>query len=98
MPSIEQVRKDLRVSSNAFDDEIESLMAAARADLKSSGVSAEKVDATTNTDPLIDRAIRIYCKAEYGFDNPEAPRFRESYQMLKDHLCLAGDYREQSVE
>lgn len=44
-------------------------------------------------DPLIKRAIILYCKAHFGYENPEAERFAESYLMLKVHLALSADYQ-----
>ncbi|WP_313413143.1 phage head-tail connector protein [Sedimentibacter sp.] len=44
-------------------------------------------------DPLIKRAITLYCKANFGYDNPDAERFAESYKMLKIHLALSSDYQ-----
>ncbi|MGM7635638.1 head-tail connector protein [Bacillus sp. Hm123] len=86
------VKKSLRVSHVELDDEITDLIEAARHDLMLSGISSEK--ANNDTDPLIKRAIVTYCKANFGYDNPEADRFGDSYKMLKQHLSLAGDYRE----
>lgn len=45
-------------------------------------------------DPLIKRAITVYCKAHFGWDNPEADRFAQSYIMLKQHLALSAEYAE----
>ena len=42
-------------------------------------------------DPLIERAIILYCKAHFGF-NPDARRFEEAYLYQKRALVLAGDY------
>ena len=86
---IERIKKALRISSNAFDDEIMDLIEGAKADLRLAGIYF-----VNETDPLIARAITVYCKANFGYDNPEADRFQYSYVMLKQHLCLAGDYRE----
>jgi hypothetical protein len=71
---------------------VQDLIDAARADLALSGVSKAKTE--LDTDPLITRAIKTYCKAHFGYDNPDATRFQESYVMLKQHLSLAGDYIE----
>lgn len=88
----DDVKVTLRISHTAFDGEIEDLILAARQDLIITGISKEKVEASTNIDPLIKRAIITYCKANFGFDNPEADRLQKSYEMLKTHLSLAGDY------
>lgn len=88
---LEVVKKALRVSHNALDDEIDDLIEAARTDLKLSGVSGFK--SHDDTDPLIKRAIIMYAKANFIADAKEAERFHLSYNMLKNHLTLAGDYK-----
>lgn len=85
----------LRISHTAFDGEITDLIEAARQDLILSGVSSIK--ANDDTDQLIKRAVSTYVKANFGFDNPDAVRLQESYTMLKQHLALAGDYKEVPV-
>ncbi|GLY09595.1 head-tail connector protein [Pseudobacillus badius] len=84
------VRKSLRITNTAFDDEIEELIDAGKQDLKLAGIYIDE----SKDDPLIKRAIITYCKAHFGYDNPDADRFNDSYLMLKQHLSLAGDYRE----
>ncbi|MGX5569495.1 head-tail connector protein [Bacillus toyonensis] len=88
---LEIVKKALRVSHNALDDEIDDLIEAARTDLKLSGVSGFK--SNDDTDPLIKRSIIMYTKANFIADVKEAERFQLSYNMLKNHLTLAGDYK-----
>lgn len=92
---LEKVKTALRISNDAFNDEVTDLISAAREDLHLSGVSLEKV--SLDSDPLIKRAIITYCKAHFGYDNPDADRFLSSYIMLKQHLSLAGDYNEPVV-
>lgn len=91
---LEDVKTALRISKSqtAFDMEIQDLMQAARLDLHQSGVSSSKTEGNQD-DALIKRAIITYCKANFGYDNPDADRFQRSYDMLKQHLTLAGDYR-----
>lgn len=84
---LEAVKKALRVSSSHFDDEIQDLILAGESDLRLAGIYF-----VGQEDPLVKRAIITYCKANFGYDNPEADRFRDSYVMLKQHLSLAGDY------
>ncbi|MBD5798408.1 DNA-packaging protein [Bacillus pseudomycoides] len=88
---LDVVKKALRISHNALDDEISDLIEAARHDLMLSGVSSEK--ANVDTDPLIKRAIITYVKANFIPDAKEAERFQLSYDMLRNHLTLAGDYK-----
>ncbi|MGZ9782468.1 head-tail connector protein [Bacillus pseudomycoides] len=88
---LDVVKKSLRISHSALDDEISDLIEAARHDLMLSGVSSEK--ANVDTDPLIKRAIITYVKGNFIPDAKEAERFQLSYNMLRNHLTLAGDYK-----
>lgn len=88
---LDVVKKAVRISHSALDDELEDLIEASRYDLKLSGVSYLKVN--DETDPLIKRAIITYVKANFISDAKEAERFLASYNMLKNHLTLAGDYK-----
>lgn len=85
------IKTALRISHTALDTEILDLIEEARADLMLSGISAVK--ANDDKDPLIKRAIKTYCKANFGFDNPDSDRLNQSYSMIKQHLSLAGDYQ-----
>lgn len=84
------VKGALRVTTDApgIINDIENLIEAAKLDLEIAGVKV------IEDDPLIQRAVIFYCKGHFGFDNPEAERFLRSYEMLKQHLSLSGDYRE----
>ena len=90
MAMLDDVKVALRVSHTALDSEINDLIAAARHDLKLSGVLPAKADA--DTDPLIRRAIVTYVKAHFGYDNPDAERLYMAYDRIKMHMTLAGDY------
>jgi len=92
MALLDAVKKSLRISSDDFDDEVQDLIDAAKADLILSGVSSEKVN--TDTDVLIKRAVTCYCKANFGYDNPDSSKFEISYNSLKSHLSLSSDYAE----
>lgn len=90
MLMLEKIKKALRVTSAAFDEEVTDLISAARQDLMLSGVDPLK--ARDDTDPLIIRAVTVYVKANFGFDNPDADRLQESYNMVKSHLTLSQEY------
>jgi len=83
------VKGALRVDGNDADQEIQDLIDAAMADLALAGVAEEH----DGTDPLIRRAVIIYCRAHFDYDSKSAERLLESYEMLKAHLSLAEDYR-----
>ena len=80
---LDEVKTALRISADntVFDSEIVTLIDAARLDLIQAGVKPDKVENTD--DALIKRAIITYCKAHFGYDNPEADGFNDAYVMLK---------------
>lgn len=83
----------LRITSTAYDDEITDLIAAAKDDLLISGVAAAVLDAA-DPDPLVKRAILVYCKAQFGMDNPDAERYMASFHSLVTHLALSAEYQQ----
>ena len=84
----EKIRAALRISSTSekITEEINDCIAACKADMKNDGVKVIK-----ETDGLIIRAIKLYCKAEFGFNNA-AEQFRKSYDALKMRLSLSAEY------
>ena len=82
-----EVKDALRVSGADLDDEIDGMIDAAKLDLLITGV---RVD---DNDPLIKRAVIIYCKAHFGYEDVNiSERFERSYVMLKQHLTLSREY------
>lgn len=84
---LEEVKVALRISNTVYNDEIQGLIDAGKRDLEIAGVALP-----VETDPLIKRAIILYCKAHFGYDNKDADRFFNAYVMLKQSLVLSGDY------
>lgn len=79
-----------RGRTSYFDGEIKELISAARKELTEVGVLPCK--ACDDSDPLTRRACILYVKAEFGLDNPDAERYRESFDLLKKHLSLSSEY------
>lgn len=86
---LEKIKLSLRVDSDDLDEEIQDTIDACKADLKLSGVLESKI---LGGDSLILRAVKVFCKSEFSTDDREAERYRKSFQMLKDHLCLSVEY------
>lgn len=82
---LERVKLALRLTTTAFDAEINDLIAACAADLAIAGVHAP-VD-----DPLYIRAVILYSKAGFG-SNADSEKYAKSYESLKIYLALDGDY------
>lgn len=90
---LESIKQSLRISNNAYDDEIKDLIEACKLDLKISGVASSLI---IDTDPLIKQAVKSYIKAHFGYDNPDSDKFKESYSLLKQHLAIS--YSENTKE
>lgn len=88
MALIDDVKKVIGISTTAKDTDVADLILSAKLDLSISGVGI--ID---ETDPLIKRAITLYCQSNLVQDNAIAERFANSYRMLKIHLSLSGDYQ-----
>jgi uncharacterized phage protein (predicted DNA packaging) len=88
------VKLALRISqvNTAFDGEITGLIDAARGDLILAGISEAR--ANDETDALATRAVILYAKAYFGFDNPDQERNVKAYTSLKAHLMTSVDYVE----
>lgn len=90
MAILTDAKTNLRINNTAYDMEILDLIEAAKADLILTGVLPSK--ANDDTDTLIKRAITVYVKANFGFNNPDAEKLQASYDMLKCHLALSQEY------
>ena len=81
----------LRLSNDAYDNEVNDLIEACKLDLKLSGVASSRI---VEGDPIIKQAIKTYCKAHFGY-NADSEKFKVSYTLLKGHLAIA--YSESEV-
>lgn len=84
---LEEVKSALRISNTAYDKEIKDLIDACKIDLVTSGVASSYFSKDT-FGALIKQAIILYCKAQFGFDNQDATRLNESYELLKQKLVI----------
>ncbi len=93
---LEIVKKSLRVDDNEFNDELNLLIEAAVEDLISSGVASSNfytTDENENTtmvisNKLLQLAVILYCKAMFGFDNPDSEKLYQSYEHIKKKVSL----------
>ena len=84
---LERVKLALRITTNKLDSEINELIHAAKIDLSISGVRN-----INEADPIIIRAVILYCKANFGLSNADSEKYQNSYDLLKMSLKLCGDY------
>ena len=92
---LEIVKLALRITTTAFDDELNQLIEAAKIDL---GIAGVVVPTTTaqELDQIIQRAIVTYCKLNFGEqDRVEMyDRLKASYDEQKAQLSMATGYTE----
>jgi len=85
---LDSIRLSLRLVSNDFDSEILELIEACKRDLAVGGVS--NIDEKVNEiEPLILRAVTLYCKGHFGFANM-GEKYLEAYESLKVALYMEG--------
>lgn len=85
---LDKVKMALRISTDAFDDELNTLIDASYLDLGIAGV-----DNLVETDPLIIRAVCTYCKINFG-QCDDYDRLKKSYDEQKAQLGMSSTYTE----
>lgn len=86
---VKELMQAVRVKSETASDEIRDLIESCKKDLEIAGVYV-----TDETEPLCKQAIKLYCKANYGYDK-DSEKFRAAYAALRDSMALSGDYTEE---
>lgn len=83
-----RVKLALRISTDAFDEELEGLINSALLDL---GVAGVKEFESSTTDELIITAVITYCRIHFGeCDNYD--RLKASYDEQKAQLSMCTGY------
>lgn len=83
---LELVKLALRITTDAFDAELNLLIAAAQTDLGIAGVTLPE-----DLDPICQRAVITYCKMNFG-EPDEYDRLKASYDEQKAQLSMATGY------
>lgn len=83
---LEKVKMALRISTDAFDDELNDLINAAQQDLGIAGVVLPDV-----LDAICTRAVITYCKMSFGLPE-DYDRLKRSYDEQKAQLSNATGY------
>lgn len=80
------VKTALRITTTAFDDELNELISAALLDMKLAGISNQDTD-----DPLVRRAVITYCRLHFG-EPDDFDRIKKSYDEQKAQMSMATGY------
>lgn len=93
MALIDDVKIALRVTTTAYDTELDALIESAKLDLKIAGVVIP--------DPMpavVSTAIKTYCKLNFGTPNPSNFDYlKKSYDEQKAQLSMSADYTDFSM-
>ena len=93
MALLDEVKLALRVSTNAYDDEITDLIESAKLDLGIAGVVLPDT-----LDSIVKTAIKTYCKMNFGTPNSDVyDRLKKSYDEQKAQMSNATGYTDFSM-
>ena len=85
-PTLTAVKMALRVTTNAFDDEITGLIDAALLDMGIAGVTND-----STSDALVLRAVITYCRLHFGQPD-DYDKLKASYDEQKAQMGMATGY------
>lgn len=91
---LDLVKKALRVTADAFDDELTHLINSAIIDIGFGGMS-DDID-LESADPVVRQAIVTYCKMNFGLPE-DYDRLKRSYDEQKAQLGTATGYTDFGV-
>lgn len=83
---INRVKLALRLTTNAYDEDVQGLIDAAYADLGIAGINN-----AYEGDPIIDRAVITYCRMNFGSPD-DYEKLKASYDEQKAQLQTATGY------
>jgi len=87
---LDLVKVALRVTSTAYDTELNQLIAAALADLGITDIVADKTE-VSSTDPLIKQAVITYCAMRFG-QRDDYDRLKAAYDEQKAQMAMSSRY------
>lgn len=85
---LSKVKLALRIATNAYDEELNGLIEAAKLDLGVAGVIVP-----AELDAIVSLAIITYCKCHFG-EPDEYDRLKASYDEQKAQLSMCTGYTE----
>lgn len=92
MALLDDVKKACRVTTDAFNDELTDLIAAAFADLEITDIS-ESLLTADSCPPLVKRAVLTYCKMNFGqVEDGFYDRLKASYDEQKAQMLMSSTY------
>lgn len=82
---LNEIRKSMRITHNALDDDIQRNIDTCLLDLERVGVDI------TKESELKIKACELYCKSEFDYQG-KGDIYKKKYEDLRDSMSMAGDY------
>lgn len=90
---IAKIKLALRITTNAFDSELNDLVNSCIADLGFAGISPDEIGAQYLTNPAVIMAVITFCKINFGkIDGAEYDRLKASYDEQKKQMGMASGF------
>lgn len=90
---LDKIKKHIRRTHSELDDDLCDTIKICLADLKACGVHEPEQAEQCIIDPLILRAVRLFCKATEEDDPAKSKQFQQCYEHTKSFLMMAGEYK-----
>lgn len=95
---LETIKKALRLSQGALDEEIQDTINACYKDMHRTGIKIfdenGNLKESIEQDALIIACQKLYARWMFNFENA-AERYMKAYESMRDSLSLCGDYNVQ---
>ena len=91
MTMLERVKIANRLTTAAYDEELEELIEEAKADLQLKGILGAVGTDPTESDPNIRKAIVLYCSIHHG-QRDDREMLQKAYDDLKARLGMSTGY------
>lgn len=95
MALIEDIKVVMRITIDDFDTELQDLVDDAVTDLIAAGVVKAFMDAwliAPDSDKRIKRTVIVYVKSQFGWNNPDADKFKVVYEDRKCAITQSNEY------
>ena len=95
MALLDKVKVACRVTTTAYDEELNDLICAGLRDIGIADVRADVLQNVNQLAPLVQRAVITYCKMNFGYlDVEQYQKFKASYDEQKAQLLMSSAYTE----
>lgn len=95
MALLDKVKVACRVTTTAYDEELQDLIKAALDDMDITDISSWMLQEQDDLAPLIQRAVITYCKMNFGFislTDDQYDRLKASYDEQKAQMLMNSNY------